>query len=71
LLKLLREEGHWFARAVASKMEAAWDEIEDFAECLRLSQSGELMDRLGQVASTIPDSPGTPTQDWRKMLARL
>ena len=36
---------------------------------LQLSQSGELMDGLGQVASTIPDSPGTPTQDWRSMLA--
>jgi len=36
---------------------------------LQLSQSGELMDGVGQVASTIPDSPGTPTQDWRSMLA--
>ena len=69
LLKFLRGEGHWFERAIASKTEAAWDEIEDFAESLQLSQSGELMDGLGQVASTIPDSPGTPTQDWRSMLA--
>ncbi|MBI4736283.1 MAG: hypothetical protein HY766_09550 [candidate division NC10 bacterium] len=71
LVDFLKADGHWYERSLASKMEAAWGELEDFAESLQLSHSQELIDTLGQVASSIPGSPDTPAQDWRTMLAKL
>lgn len=71
LFESLKNEGNQFQRAITPKMEAAWDEIEDFAETLRLSQSQELLKTLDRVASSIIQPPKASAHDWRDMIAKL
>lgn len=70
-IAFLKAEGNWLERTLAAKMEAAWDELEDFNESLQLAHRQDLMETLSKVASTIPESARMARQDWRDMLAKL
>lgn len=71
LFQYLKAHGNRFERVIGPMIEAAWEEIEDFAESMQLSHNREFMKALDQVASGIPQLPPEPGHDWRAMLAKL